>query len=216
MKILASATLVLLCGLVGSHSAQAQVYDGDGVVRVGLFAQGTWLDMSQTAPVPGSGELTGFAGGISAGYDFWRTSRFVLGAEIDLSGGDFGDRIVPISYGLDFLATARGRLGFYAHPNWLLYGTAGAAWLGFEAQDPLTGDKESRAVTGYVVGGGTEIEWGRNLIFFGEYLYTDFGSQNLNVDGTNRRLEIDGHLARFGLKYKVGHDYYVDDVKAFK
>lgn len=216
MKILASATLKLLFALVVSHPIQAQVYDGDGVVRVGLFAQGSWFDINQTVPGPGSGELSGFAGGISAGYDFWRTSRFLLGAEIDLAGGDMGSRIGPISYGLDFLATARGRLGFYAHPTWLIYGTAGAAWLGFEAQDTLTGDKESRAAVGYAVGGGTEIEWGRHMIFFGEYLYTDFGSQNLNVDSINRRVEIDGHLARFGLKFKVGHDYYFDDVRPLK
>jgi outer membrane immunogenic protein len=216
MKVLASTTLMLLCALVSVPPVHAQVYDGDGVVRVGLFAQGTWLDMSQTLPGPGSGELSGFAGGISAGYDFWRTSRFVLGAEIDLSGGDMGDRIGPISYGLDFLATARGRLGFYVHPTWLIYGTAGAAWLGLEAKDTVTGDKESRAAAGYAVGGGTEIEWGRHLIIFGEYLYTDFGSQNLNVDGTSRRVEIDGHLARLGLKFKVGHDYYFDDVKPLK
>lgn len=216
MKLLAGATLSLLWALVSSQPVQAQAYDGDGVVRVGLFAQGTWLDMNQTLPGPGSGELSGFAGGISAGYDFWRSSRFVLGAEIDLSGGDMGDRIPPVSYGFDFLATARGRLGVYVHPGWLMYGTAGAAWLGFEAQNPLIGIKESRAAAGYAVGGGMEVEWGRHLIVFGEYLYTDFGSQNLNVDGTNRRVDIDGHLARFGVKFKVGHDYYIDDVKPLK
>ena len=212
MKILAGATFLLLCALVTPHPVQAQVYDGDGVVRVGLFAQGTWLDINQTVPGPGSGELSGFAAGISAGYDFWRTSRFVLGAESDLSGGDFGDSIAPVGYGLDFLATARGRLGFYAHPTWLIYGTAGAAWLGFEGQSMLTRDKENVVATGYAVGGGTEVEWGRHMIFFGEYLYTDFGSRNLNIDGLARRVEIDGHVARIGLKFKVGHDYYVDDI----
>ena len=132
--------------------------------------------------------------------------------EIDLSGGDFGDGIAPVGYGLDFLATARGRAGFYVHPTWLIYGTAGAAWLGFEGQSMLTGDKENVVATGYAVGGGTEVEWGRHMIFFGEYLYTDFGSRNLNIDGISRRVEVDGHVARFGLKFKVGHDYYVDDV----
>jgi opacity protein-like surface antigen len=64
--------------------------------------------------------------------------------------------------------------------------------------------------TSYTIGGGTEVAWGRHLIFFGEYLYTDFGSRNLN--GVSRRVEIDGNVARIGLKLKVGHDYYVDDV----
>lgn len=35
--------------------------------------------MNQILPGPGGGDLSGFADGISAGYDFWRTSRFVLG-----------------------------------------------------------------------------------------------------------------------------------------
>jgi hypothetical protein len=46
MKILAGARLMLLSALVTSHPVQAQVYDGAGVVHVGLFAQGTWLDIN--------------------------------------------------------------------------------------------------------------------------------------------------------------------------
>jgi opacity protein-like surface antigen len=66
--------------------------------------------------------------------------------------------------------------------------------------------------TSYTIGGGTEVEWGRHLTFFGEYLYTDFGSRNLHINGVSRRVEIDGRVARIGLKLKVGHDYYVDNV----
>jgi hypothetical protein len=55
MKILAGAALLLLSAVVTPHPVQAQVYDGDGVVRVGLFAQGTWLDINQTVPGPGTG-----------------------------------------------------------------------------------------------------------------------------------------------------------------
>jgi outer membrane immunogenic protein len=214
--IRASVALLFLVATAGAYPVQAQNYDGDGVVRVGLFAQGTWLDINQTLPVAGNTEFSGFAGGISAGYDFWRTSRFVLGAEIDAAVGDMGDSIVPISYGFDYMATARGRAGVYVHPNWLVYGTVGAAWLGYEAQSSLTGDKASDTLTGLAVGGGTEVDWG-NLIFFGEYLYTDFGSRNFVVDGTTQRVDIDGHVARFGIKYKIGHDfYYQDDVRPLK
>ena len=208
--------LLMVVATVGARPVQAQNYDGDGIVRVGLFAQGTWLDINQTLPAAGNTEFSGFAGGISAGYDFWRTSRFVLGVEIDAAIGDLGDSILPVSYGFDYLATARGRAGVYVHPNWLVYGTVGVAWLGFEAQSTLTGDKASDTMTGLAVGGGTEVDWG-HLIFFGEYLYTDFGSRNFVVDATTQRVDIDGHVARFGIKYKIGHDfYYHDDVRPLK
>jgi hypothetical protein len=39
----------------------------------------------------------------------------------------------------------------------------------------LIRDKENAVATGYAVGGGTEVAWGRHMIFFGEYLDTDFG-----------------------------------------
>lgn len=204
----ASAALLLLMAAGGAQSAKAQNYDGDGVVRVGLFAQGQWLDIDQTLPLPGgSGEFSGFAGGITAGYDFWRTSRFVLGFEADLSIGDISDNVAGTNYGMDYLVTLRGRAGVYMHPNWLVYATGGAAWLGVEAQ--ATG-KVADTLTGWTVGGGTEVDW-RHMILFAEYLYTDFGSHSYTLDGVAERAEYDGHLMRVGVKFKVGHDYFHDD-----
>ena len=58
---------------------------------------------------------------------------------------------------------------------------------------------------------------GGNLIFFGEYLYKDLGSRNFVVDATTQRVDIDGHVARFGIKYKIGHDFHNhDDVRPLK
>jgi len=211
VQILARAwvALLLLVAAGGAQSAKAQNYDGDGVVRVGLFAQGQWLDINQTLP-GGTGELSGFAGGITAGYDFWRTSRFVLGFEGDLAVGDMQDTVCCTSYGLDYLVTLRGRAGVYMHPGWLIYATGGAAWLGVEAQSTLTGSKVAETLTGWTVGGGTEIDW-HHMILFAEYLYTDFGSVSYTLDAIPERAEFDGHLVRVGIKLKVGHDYFHDD-----
>lgn len=179
LMVRTSVALLLLVAAAGAEPAHAQNYDGDGVIRVGLFAQGNWLDINQTAPLSSTGEFSGVVGGISAGYDFWRTQRWVLGIEADASLGDLSDTVGPVSYGFDYLATLRGRVGVYMHPNWLVYATAGAAWLGYEAQSRLTGDKASDTLTGWAVGGGTEVDWGRHMIFFAEYLFTDFGSPQL-------------------------------------
>lgn len=209
----ASVALLLLVAAGGVHSAQAQNYDGDGVVRVGLFAQGTWLDIEETTNVPSiaSGSLDGFAGGISAGYDFWRTPHWVLGFEGDVALGDMQDTPCCTEYGLDYMSTFRGRAGFYMHPNWLVYATGGVAWLGLEAQDTVTRDKVATTLTGWTVGGGTEVDWG-HMILFAEYLYTDFGSDRFSLDTTlgpvTHRTEFDGHHMRLGVKFKVGHDYF--------
>jgi outer membrane immunogenic protein len=209
LMVRTSVALLFLVAAAGAGPARAQNYDGDGVVRVGLFAQGTWLDVKQTLPTSGSADLSGFSGGISAGYDFLRTSRWVLGFEADASLGDLADTVGFASYGFDYLATLRGRAGFYLHPNWLIYGTAGAAWIGFEAQSTLTGDKASETVTGWTAGGGTEVDRD-HVIYFAEYLYTDFGSRNSVIDATTHRADLDGHQFRIGLKFKVGHDYFRD------
>jgi outer membrane immunogenic protein len=205
-----SVALLLLVAAAGAESARAQNYDGDGVVRVGLFAQGTWIDINQTLPVTGSGEFSGAAGGISAGYDFWRSSRWVLGVEADGSLGDLRDSIGTTNFSMDYLVTLRGRLGFNVHPNWLVYATAGGAWLGFNAKSALTDDKARDTLTGWTVGGGTEVDW-NHIIFFAEYLFTDFGSRNFVIDNTTERADFDGHNVRIGIKFKVGHDYYNND-----
>jgi outer membrane immunogenic protein len=202
----ASAALLFLVAAAGAYPAQAQNYDGDAVVRVGLFAQGQWLDINQTLP-GGTGELSGFAGGISAGYDFWRTDRFALGFEADASFGDMQDTVGTTSYGHDYLVTLRGRAGVYMHPTWLVYATGGVAWLGFEGQSTLTGNKVADTLTGWTIGGGTEVDW-RHMILFAEYLYTDFGSHSYTLDGVEERADFDGHLLRVGVKFKVGHDYF--------
>lgn len=208
----ASVALLFLVAAAGAHPARAQNYDGDAVVRVGLFAQGQWLDIDQTLPAPpGSGELSGFAGGISAGYDFWRTERYVLGFEGDVSVADMQDTVCCTSYGHDYLATLRGRAGVYMHPTWLVYVTAGVAWLGYEAQDVDTGDKVASTLTGWTIGAGTEVDW-RHMILFAEYLYTDFGSDRFTLETlggpVEQRADFDGHLFRAGVKFKVGHDYF--------
>jgi outer membrane immunogenic protein len=211
----ALVALLFLVGAAGAAPVNAQNYDGDGVVRVGLFAQGVWLDANQTLPSSASTTLDGVTGGISAGYDFWRTNRFVLGFEADAAFGDLSGNFPAVSFGYDYLATLRGRVGFYVHPNWLIYATGGAAWLGFEAQSPLTGDKASATLTGWTVGGGTEIDW-RNVILFAEYLHTDFGSINYTVDATQQRADVEGDVVRFGIKFKVGHDYFHDELRPLK
>lgn len=215
--ILRSTTAALLMILWAGGAAEAQRYDGSGVVKFGVFGQGTFLNVDQTLPVVASSEPSGFAGGVSAGYDFRLYDRWLLGVEIDGSFGDARARAGLTDYGFDYLLTARGRLGAYVRPGWLLYGTAGVGFLGIEAQRPGLGLKADDTLTGYVVGAGTEIDW-HHVILFGEYLYGDFGDRQFSInDNTGffpatlrHDASFDAHLVRLGIKFKVGHDYSHD------
>ena len=216
-KIWQTTAVTLLLALVGTGTALAQRYDGSGLVKFGVFGQGTFLNVDQSSPAVASSEPSGFAGGVSAGYDFRLYDRWLLGVEIDGSFGDARARAGLTDYGFDYLMTARGRLGVYVRPDWLLYGTAGVGYLGVEAQRPGLGNKAAETMTGYVVGAGTEFDW-HHVILFGEYLYGDFGERNFTLTGSSGLVptsvrhdaSIDAHLVRLGIKFKVGHDYAHD------
>lgn len=213
-RVIATAVALMLGGASG---AVAQSYDGSGLVKFGVFGQGTFLNVDQVAPVIGSADPQGFAGGVSAGYDLRLYDRWLVGLEIDGSFGDARDKAGVTDYGFDYLFTARGRLGLFARPDWLIYGTAGVGYLGIEAQRPGSGQKAAESLTGYVVGAGTEVDW-HHVILFGEYLYGDFGNRNFNITDNSgfvpatlrHEASVEAHLVRIGIKFKVGHDYAHD------
>ena len=90
--------------------------------------------------------------GVHGGYN-WQVQQIVLGVEGDVS----------FSNDANYLASIRGRLGFAPWDRLLLYGTAGAAFIGLDepfaiviaSQDssPFT---RNRTATGFVAGGGGE------------------------------------------------------------
>jgi len=204
----------LLLVLTGIASADAQTYDGSGLVKFGVFGQGTFLEIDETLPAIASGSSNGFAGGVSAGYDLTLHRSMLLGIEVDGSFGDVRDTPFFTDYGMDWLLTIRGRLGVYVRPDWLIYGSAGVGFLGMEAQQPGVGNKSAQTLTGFVAGVGTEIDI-RHAILFTEYLYGNFEGSFALPQGTllppvDHKVDIDAHLVRVGLKFKVGHDYAHD------
>ena len=129
--------------------------------------------------------------------------------------------------GLDFLGTARGRLG-YAFNQFLVYGTGGFAFgdvnSRFRTYGPdgvtVTSDaSRSGFNTGYVYGGGIEYALPTNsfLNFFhssavtlkAEYLRYELDSSNLSDTSLNTvnlqpgfKVKNEGNIARIGLNYK--------------
>ena len=104
-----------------------------------------------------------------------------------------------------------GRLGAYVHPHWLVYVTAGYAALGVEYKGVdttgLTPNKIDASLSGWTAGAGVEIDRA-NWILFAEYLYADFGTWDFtNATGDRYNIDVTGHFARAGIKFKIGHDY---------
>lgn len=153
----------------------------------------------QTAFAPGfNGDFNGgVVGGIHVGYD-WQFGNIVVGALADISGADVSDRqsgysVTPAAYNiereLNLLATVRGRLGYAVSPSVLPYVTAGVAFgdVDFNYSQPgsgatiqsITGGQDS---VGYTLGAGTEVKVMENVSLGFEYLYTNLGGNDFNVN----------------------------------
>jgi outer membrane immunogenic protein len=161
----------------------------------------------------GAPKLKGAVFGGHAGYNWQWGQRGVVGLEIDYSAANIRStqagsvdffreccgRIIEtrtLNAKLDSLASARARVGYLVSPEFLLYGTGGAAWghtkfTGTFLREPSEGDDIldiSRASSnhfGWVAGAGAEwMLWNSGLILRVEYLHYDFGSASLAFDDT--------------------------------
>lgn len=116
-----------------------------------------------------------FFGGGHVGYNWWMGSMI---------GGIEGD--ADWANHVDYLASVRGRLGFAPSDRWMLYGTAGVAFMG--GNEHFTGSSTTDATTtrfsrsskgtGFVGGVGTEFALNRNLGLGVEGLWYDFGKDS--------------------------------------
>jgi outer membrane immunogenic protein len=223
MSILArfgrSCLVIAAWALAGTAPAAAQNYDASGLLRIGAFVQGSWIDGDfrvvaagpPATTTTGTASLDGFGGGISFGYDH-RFGGMILGVEADASFDNASKRVAVVDVGVDYFATFRGRLGVNLHPGVLVYGTAGLALLGGEGEATFGGvsTKVSRTFSGVTYGGGIEIDWS-HLTFFVEYLHSDFGVETIGVGvGNSARIDLEDDTIRVGLKFKYGHDHAHD------
>ncbi len=80
-KMIATGALCMVC----TGGASAQNYDGNGMLRFGVFGAGEFYDLSSGAE---NKSISGGAVGFAAGYDLVFARRMVLGIETDLQVGD--------------------------------------------------------------------------------------------------------------------------------
>ncbi|HTO80372.1 MAG TPA: TonB-dependent receptor [Methylocystis sp.] len=207
----------------------------------------------------GSGNLgesnVGFIGGGGAGYNLQVSPRALVGFEADLQGvlggtgasNEVGARPsyalpggallgnVAASQTLDYLGTARLRMGYLLRPSLLVYGTGGLAYgrTNFAANAQVltidgTGNivalgggqaNTSRTRAGFAAGGGFEWMFMPGLSAKAEYLYYDLGSYSAALPQYAVNLTNGAALAEVSTSYhgrangqlvRAGLNYHFD------
>ncbi|MFT3986404.1 outer membrane protein [Aestuariivirga sp.] len=210
MRKISLLTGVSMC-LIGSSAFAADIapppaYDWSGayVGIVGGYAFGGDDKVGLTG-IGNIGKLdvSGFAGGVTAGYNFQHDS-IVLGLEGDLLGGSISDKFSNRYSGkndIDFYGTARLRGGF-AFDNALIYATGGLAFANMDYKVNGTGINDSFTRLGYAVGGGIEYAFDSQWSMKAEYLYVGLGKKKLHGDDVVTLATPSFQTVRFGLNYK--------------
>jgi outer membrane immunogenic protein len=230
-----------LGGSVGGVRQQASTgYSSDpsSLVSATLFAPA--LDLGNLAS-SSSQNGTGVLGGVTVGYN-WQQSSLVYGIEGDWSwtsvratssisraGGAFPTLTTDTETRTDWLATVRGRIGFLAMPQTLLFATGGLAVGEIKASTNIIPSGGSSCATnafcsngrtsstraGWTVGAGVEQALASNWTVKVEYLHYDLGSVSyiaaeaspaLPAFAGNPNLivntRVSGDIGRFGANYR--------------
>lgn len=222
--ILAACAGVLAVAMATPSSAadlprpayKAPVFVGPGFTWSGFYVglntgyawgKSDWSSSTTTAAVKPKGWL---AGG-TLGYNL-QTGVWVWGLEGDFDYADIKDTKVGTGVcagatgcqtKVNWLATARGRIGYAWGDRWLPYITGGAAF-GAVKMTPNSGTSETDTRVGWTLGGGLEYAFLGAWSIKGEYLYVDLGKSNCSSSTciTSTDVTFKSHVARAGLNYR--------------
>jgi high affinity Mn2+ porin len=172
--------------------------------------------LREPAPTGIGNGFGGPVGGLQAGYNILLPSRFLLGFEADVTFPNYidGNSIVATLGGanssvleqMDYVGTARARLGYVAGP-WLAYATGGLAFAGERfVNTPAAGldEKKVDMRLGWAAGAGIEYAFAPHWSAKLEYLYSRFGDANIQfASGAQYHSAMDFQSLRIGLNRKI-------------
>jgi high affinity Mn2+ porin len=187
---------------VGGHAGYAR-----GDARFTIF---------DAVAAPSSNGFGSLFGGVQAGYNYLLPSRILLGVEADISFPNYlgvddraWTRMRPdgseIFHKIDYVATARGRLG-YVFDRWLVYATGGFAWSQARFQQVLGDDEDKvlRTLTGWTVGAGAELAIGAGWTARLEYLHASLSGADATLpSGLRVTSAFDFDVVRIGLNRRI-------------
>lgn len=221
LKLLAASAA--LVALASGAQAQDGRYEWSGLylgAEAGAGFSSAVFDASET-DYAGSHDEDVMIGGVFAGYD-WQFGRFVYGLvgdvdfvhSADLAFGDedalTGGKGEAYTYDVDWVASARARLGYAPTDRLLVYGTGGMAAARFEATSysyPVFGSPSTAGYSGVKWGGvfgvGLDYALPNDWTLKVEYLRYEFDSFSFGGDGVpdtvfNPKLDA----VKFGLAYR--------------
>jgi outer membrane immunogenic protein len=221
--LLASAGVLVVAGSIGGASAAdlsrppppivtkapyfAPYYNWTGFYA-GINGGYGWGSSNWSA-LGSSFDVNGGLFGGQVGYN-WQFGQFVYGLEADADWTDIrgtsnvlGCTLTICRTKNDFLATARGRVG-YAIDRWMPYVTGGLAIGNIRTTTPsFAGIDQTNA--GWTIGGGVEFAVVGNWTAKAEYLYVDLGNAGCGVvcgfpAGNNVGLTT--NIVRGGINYR--------------
>ncbi len=188
----------------------------------GGWAQAEFKDKDSSGSLRGNGGLLG----LTLGYNYLLTDRFVLGLEGDVSWMSARKKQTVVDqwtggYSIGtgrveqtFFATIRPRLG-YTFGNWMPYITGGLAIADTKLKYSdasyvgttlvfSEADSVSKTRTGWTIGGGVEVLLTQNLSAKLEYLYADFGSTRYHWNNgfSTGKVSIKDNIVRAGVNYR--------------
>jgi outer membrane immunogenic protein len=151
--------------------------------------------------------LSGFVGGVHAGYNYQFANQFVIGVEgdidySDLNGSQRFNTPAPggnLKFKTQWQGSARLRAG-YAIDNLLLYSTGGLAIANAELK--VNGSSDTNTHVGWTVGVGAEYAFTQNWIGRVEVRYSDFSKQSYSTSLGRVKAGFNETTATVGISYK--------------
>lgn len=201
-RLLLAAAAAMMAGTpaLAADMGRAQPYYGPPPAQLfnwtGFYVGGNvgwgWGSALGTDP-------SGYLIGLQAGYNFQYASGLLAGLESDIAFSGIEGSGGGGTFGLDYLGTVRGRLG-YAMDRYLAYGTAGLAYGRGDVS--LAGLSNEQTHVGYTLGAGLEAMIAPNITARLEYLYVDLGRETYTTVLGQGRASFDANIVRTALNYK--------------
>ena len=155
--------------------------------RRGGWATSPWRE-DQTGNI--EARLSGSGGifGATAGFN-WQNGPWVYGPVVDISRANIWAKTTNADFPnganseLNWLGTARARLGYLTSPTVLIYATGGLAVGSIHSwyDTGVFADNRHTTKAGWTVSGGIEIMAGAGWTVRLEYLYVAFGAAQVGI-----------------------------------